>query len=53
LVKKYLWDCKQRFSLPNLDNAKVLLLEELKVIKSINLTAKNMLLNSGIATALG
>jgi hypothetical protein len=53
LVKKYIWDCKQRFSLPNLENAKVLLLEELKVIKSINLTAKNILLNSGIATALG
>jgi hypothetical protein len=53
LVKKYLWDCKQRFSLPNLENAKTLLLEELKVIKSINLTAKTVLLNSGIALALG
>jgi hypothetical protein len=53
LVKKYLWDCKQRFSLPNLENAKILLLEGIKVIKSINLTAKNIFLNSGIAMALG
>jgi hypothetical protein len=53
LVKKYIWDCKQRFSLPNLENAKTILLEELKVIKSINLTAKTVLLNSGIAIALG
>jgi hypothetical protein len=53
LVKKYLWDCKQRFSLPNLEKAKTLLLEEIKVIKSINLTAKTVFLNSGNALALG
>jgi hypothetical protein len=48
LIKKYIWDCKQRFSLPNLQNAKVYLREEIKIINFCSSKAKRTILNSGI-----
>jgi hypothetical protein len=48
LLKKYMWDCKQRFSLPNLQNAKIYLREELKIISHCSSKARQIILNSGI-----
>jgi hypothetical protein len=48
LIKKYIWDCKQRFSLPNFENAKTYLREELKIINFSSSKAKRIILNSGI-----
>jgi hypothetical protein len=48
LIKKYIWDCKQRFSLPNLQNAKVYLRKEIKIINFCSRKAKRTILNSGI-----
>ena len=28
IVKKYIWDCKQRFTVPNLDSLKIVFLSE-------------------------
>jgi hypothetical protein len=53
LVKKYMWDCKQRFSLPNLQNAKNFLREELKIISYCSGKARQMFLNSGISLQEG
>jgi len=48
LLKKYIWDCKQRFSLPNLQYAKIYLREELKIISHCSSKARQIILNSGI-----
>jgi hypothetical protein len=43
-----MWDCKQRFSLPNLQNAKICFREELKIISHCSSKARQIILNSGI-----
>jgi exonuclease III len=53
LVKKYMWDCKQRFSLPNIQNAKIFLREEMKIITFCSGKARQMFLNSGISLQEG
>jgi hypothetical protein len=53
LVKKYLWDCKQRFTIPDLDLAKIYLREELKIICFCSSKANTVLQNSGLLQQLG
>jgi hypothetical protein len=48
LVKKFIWDCKQRFTLPNINNAETYIIEEIKVIKNCSVKVKDIILNSNI-----
>jgi hypothetical protein len=48
LSKKYLWDCKQRFCLPNIENAKSFIREEIKIMINCSSKASTVILNSGI-----
>ncbi len=48
IVLKYYWDCKQRFCLPNLENAKVILRSEFNTLKLCNKKVCTILDNSGI-----
>ena len=48
LIKKYIWDCKQRFTIPNLVNAKTYLREEIKIIRHCSLDANTIFQNSGL-----
>jgi hypothetical protein len=48
IVLKYYWDCKQRFCLPNLENAKTVLKSEQKILKSCNKNFFTIMDNSGI-----
>jgi hypothetical protein len=53
LVKKYLWDCKQRYALPNLEHAQIFISEEIKIIRYCSSKANTILQNSGILQQLG
>jgi hypothetical protein len=53
LVKKYLWDCKQRYALPNLEHAQIFIREEIKIIRYCSSKANTILQNSGILQQLG
>jgi hypothetical protein len=53
LVKKYIWDCKQRSALPNQDHAKIFIREEIKIIQHCSSKANFVLQNSGILQQLG
>jgi hypothetical protein len=53
LVKKYLWDCKQRFSLPILENAKVFIREEVKIMQFCSKKAQKVFLNANFACLQG
>jgi hypothetical protein len=53
LLKKYIWDCKQRFGLPNLGNAKIFLREEIKIIRYCSSEANTIFQNSGITLQEG
>jgi hypothetical protein len=48
LYLKYYWDCKQRFYLPNLSNAKLILISELSTIIQCNPKIRLIYKNSGI-----
>ncbi len=48
LTIKFYWDCKQRFCLPNLNNAKTVLKSEIEVITNCNSNLKTLYRNSGI-----
>jgi hypothetical protein len=48
IVLKYYWDCKQRFCLPNLENAKTVLKSEQKILTSCNKKIFKIMDNSGI-----
>jgi hypothetical protein len=53
LVKKYLWDCKQRFALPILENAKVFIREEVKIMRFCSKKAHKVFLNADFACLQG
>jgi hypothetical protein len=53
LVKKYIWDCKQRYTLPNLNHAKIFLREEIKIIRFCSSDANVIFQNSGITLQEG
>jgi hypothetical protein len=53
LLKKYLWDCKQRFCLPIFDNAKSFIREEIKIMSACSNKAKTAFLNAGVNFELG
>jgi len=48
LLKKFMWDCKQRFCLPNIQNAKSFIREEIKIMTSCSSKARTVIFNSGI-----
>jgi hypothetical protein len=48
LLLKYYWDCKQRFCLPTLQNAKVVLIKELEILIHCNSKIRQIHANSGI-----
>jgi hypothetical protein len=48
LLLKYYWDCKQRFCLPTLNNAKVTLIKELEILIQCNSKIRQIHANSGI-----
>jgi len=48
ILLKYYWDCKQRFCLPNLENAKVILRSEINTLKLCNKKIRTIFDNSGI-----
>ena len=48
ILLKYYWDCKQRFCLPNLENAKVILRSEFNTLKLCNKKIRTIFDNSGI-----
>jgi hypothetical protein len=53
LTKKYLWDCKQRFCLPILENAKSFIREEVKIMSACSSKAKTVFENSGLVLEQG
>jgi ribosomal protein L24E len=53
LVKKFMWDCKQRFSLPNIENAKIFIQEEVKIMRYCSKKARKIFLNSEIEVLQG
>jgi hypothetical protein len=48
LLLKYYWDCKQRFSLPSLQNAKTVLTKELEILIHCNSKIRQIHANSGL-----
>jgi hypothetical protein len=48
LLLKYYWDCKQRFYLPSLQNAKTVLTRELEILIHCNSKIRQIHANSGI-----
>jgi hypothetical protein len=48
LLLKYYWDCKQRFCLPTLNNAKATLKKELEILIQCNSKIRQIHANSGI-----
>jgi hypothetical protein len=48
LLLKYYWDCKQRSSLPSLNNAKTVLIHELEILIHCNQKIRQIYVNSGI-----
>jgi hypothetical protein len=48
LLLKYYWDCKQRFCIPTLQNAKTILRGELEVLVQCNAKIRSIHVNSGI-----
>jgi hypothetical protein len=53
LVKKFMWDSKQRFSLPNIENAKIFIKEEVKIMCYCSKKARKIFLNSEIEVLQG
>jgi hypothetical protein len=53
LVKKYIWDCKQRFTLPNMENAKSFIREEVKIMCCCSKKAKKIFLNADFDSLQG
>ena len=53
LIKKFMWDCKQRFALPCFQNIKIYLREEVKIISFCSIKANVIFQNSGIVLPLG
>jgi hypothetical protein len=53
LLKKYMWDCKQRFTIPNTQNVKVYLRDEIKTICFCSAKANTIFQNSGILPNMG
>jgi hypothetical protein len=49
LFLKYIWDCRNRFCLPNLDSAKEIVSQEIKTIVSISKKMRDNLNDSGLA----
>jgi hypothetical protein len=49
LFLKYIWDCRNRFCLPNLDSAKEIVSQEIKTIISISKKMRENLNDSGLA----
>jgi hypothetical protein len=52
-VKKFMWDSKQRFTLPNVENAKIFIKEEVKIMCYCSKKAKKMFMNSEIEVLQG
>jgi hypothetical protein len=48
LLLKYYWDCKQRFCIPTLQNAKTIIRGELEVLVQCNAKIRAIHVNSGI-----
>jgi hypothetical protein len=48
LLLKYYWDCKQRFCLPSLQNAKTVLVYEMEILIRCNSKIRQIHANSGI-----
>jgi hypothetical protein len=48
LLLKYYWDCKQRFCLPSLQNAKTVLTKELEILIHCNSKIRQIHANSGL-----
>jgi len=53
LLKKYMWDCKQRFTLPNIQNVKTYLRDEIKIICFCSAKANTVFQNSGLLLNMG
>jgi hypothetical protein len=53
LLKKYFWDCKQRFCLPNFENAKSFIREEIKIMSVCSNKASTVFQNAGLNLELG
>ena len=53
LLKKYLWDCKLRFTLPNLERGKIFITEQIKILKFVSGKSKQIFLNSDLNFQLG
>jgi exonuclease III len=49
LFQKYIWDCRNRFCLPNLDSAKEIVSQEIKTIVGISKKMRENLNDSGLA----
>jgi hypothetical protein len=48
LVKKYIWDCKQRFTLPQIEHAKSFVREEVKIMCFCSKEVKKIFLNADL-----
>jgi hypothetical protein len=53
LIKKFMWDSKQRFVLPNIDHAKIYIKEEVKIMSYCSKKAKKIFSNSGLEVLQG
>jgi hypothetical protein len=53
LTKKFMWDCKQRFTIPNLEQAKVFIREEIKIMCYCSKKAKKIFLNANLEALQG
>jgi hypothetical protein len=53
LIKKFIWDCKQRFTVPHLESAKSYIREEVKVMSFCSKKAKKIFLNANFGSLQG
>jgi hypothetical protein len=53
LIKKFMWDCKQRFTIPNLEHAKVFIKEEIKIMCYCSKKAKKIFSNADLEALQG
>jgi len=53
LVKKFIWDCKIRFSLPGLERGKIFIIEAINIILSTSAKAEQIFLNANLNLQLG
>ena len=53
LVKKFIWDCKLRFTLPSLLKCKIFIFEEVQILRHVSIKARKVFENAELFMQLG